>query len=31
VLDVLPALLQPDDAATSIHRSIEVCHLLKGM
>ena len=30
VLDVMPALLQPEEAATAITRSIEVCRVLKG-
>ena len=29
VLDVMPALLQPAEAATAMARSIEVCRLLK--
>jgi phthiodiolone/phenolphthiodiolone dimycocerosates ketoreductase len=29
ILDVMPALLQPEEAMGAIHRSIEVCRLLK--
>lgn len=30
VLDVMPALLQPEEAATAMNRGIEVCRLLKA-
>ena len=29
VLDVMPSLLEPEEAATAISRSIEVCAALK--